>query len=239
MIHFITITHHQKKDEPFSSLAHQPSANRLTHPSAISAIIHQLSQPSATSAIGYLSHWLPQPSATSAIGYLSHRLPQPSAIGYLSCHSSAISAISHLGLHPSAISAIIGYLSHQPSAISAIGHWPYRPSAIGHIGHLSHRPSQPSRPSRPSAISAIFTSIITGSFFWIATPWIKNCSKSVDLKTKLLSCNFLNKQTNEFVFLFWWLSCQDRKTKLSVCFLREVTARQFCFEIYRPLAILW
>ena len=31
-------------------------------------------------------------------------------------------------------------------------------------------------------------------------------------------------------------SRQDRKTNLSVCFLGEVTARQFCFEIYWPLA---
>ena len=29
--------------------------------------------------------------------------------------------------------------------------------------------------------------------------------------------------------------CQDRKTNSSVCFLGEVTARQFCFEIYWPL----
>ena len=28
---------------------------------------------------------------------------------------------------------------------------------------------------------------------------------------------------------------QERKTNLSVCFLREVMARQFCFEIYWPL----
>ena len=27
-------------------------------------------------------------------------------------------------------------------------------------------------------------------------------------------------------------SCQDRKANLSVCFLGEVTARQFCFEIF-------
>ena len=56
---------------------------------------------------------------------------------------------------------------------------------------------------------------------------------------------------NKFVFLSWWLantwnlkskfkfqvfpSCQDRKTNSSVRFLGEVTARQFCFEIYWPL----
>ena len=28
---------------------------------------------------------------------------------------------------------------------------------------------------------------------------------------------------------------QDRKTNLSICFLEEVTAQQFCFEIYWPL----
>jgi hypothetical protein len=27
-------------------------------------------------------------------------------------------------------------------------------------------------------------------------------------------------------------SRQDRKTNLSICFLGEVTAQQFCFEIY-------
>ena len=30
-------------------------------------------------------------------------------------------------------------------------------------------------------------------------------------------------------------SCQDRKTNSSIYFLGEVTARQFCFKIYRPL----
>ena len=55
------------------------------------------------------------------------------------------------------------------------------------------------------------------------------------------------KWINEFVFLSWWLvntfdfkfqafpSRQDRKTNLFVCFLGEVTARHFCFEIYWPL----
>ena len=32
-------------------------------------------------------------------------------------------------------------------------------------------------------------------------------------------------------------SPQDRKTNLSICFLGEVTARQFCSEIYWPLCI--
>ena len=57
---------------------------------------------------------------------------------------------------------------------------------------------------------------------------------------------------NEFVFLSWrlgntwnlkskfnfqvFLSRQDRKTNSFVHFLGEVTARQFCFEIYWPLA---
>ena len=57
--------------------------------------------------------------------------------------------------------------------------------------------------------------------------------------------------TNKFVFLYQWLgktcnlnfdfkfqvflSCQDRNTNSSVCFLGEVTARQSCFEIYWPL----
>ena len=60
------------------------------------------------------------------------------------------------------------------------------------------------------------------------------------------------KQTDEFVFLSGWLgntwnfkwkfkfqvfpSRQDRKKNRSfVCFLGEVTAQQFCFEIYWPL----
>ena len=54
------------------------------------------------------------------------------------------------------------------------------------------------------------------------------------------------KQMNEFVFLSWWLrntwslnldfkfqvflSRQDRKTNLFVCFLGEVTAQHFCFH---------
>ena len=66
------------------------------------------------------------------------------------------------------------------------------------------------------------------------------------------SRNFSQKRTNEFVFLSWWLgntrnlnfdfktisSRQDRKKNASVCFLGEVTAWQFCFEINWPLAIL-
>ena len=32
--------------------------------------------------------------------------------------------------------------------------------------------------------------------------------------------------------------CQDRKTNSFVCFLGEITARQFCFEIYWPLGWL-
>ena len=72
-------------------------------------------------------------------------------------------------------------------------------------------------------------------------------------------CNWQNcravtspkKQTDKFVFLSWWLgntwnlklrfkfhvfpSHQDRKTNLSICYLGEVEARQFCFEIYWTL----
>ena len=56
---------------------------------------------------------------------------------------------------------------------------------------------------------------------------------------------------NKFIFLSWRLrntwnfncnfkfqvfpSPQDKKTNLLICFLGEVTALQFCFEIYWPL----
>ena len=68
----------------------------------------------------------------------------------------------------------------------------------------------------------------------------------------MLSRNFSQKnKIGEFVFLSWQLgntwklkskfkfqeypSCQDRKTNSFFCFLGEVTAQQFCFEIYWPL----
>ena len=67
----------------------------------------------------------------------------------------------------------------------------------------------------------------------------------------MFSQNFSQNQTDKFVFLSWqsrntWNlklkfkfqvlpSRQDRKTNLSVHFLGEVTAQQFCFEIYWPL----
>ena len=59
---------------------------------------------------------------------------------------------------------------------------------------------------------------------------------------------------NERICFSWWLrntwnlkskfkfqvfpSRQDRKTNSFVCILWEVTARQFCFEIYWPLEVL-
>ena len=65
---------------------------------------------------------------------------------------------------------------------------------------------------------------------------------------KMSFCCFAPKKwTKEFVFLSWWLkNCtwnlkskfkfqlfpSRRKTNLSVWFLGEVMARQFCFEIY-------
>ena len=36
-------------------------------------------------------------------------------------------------------------------------------------------------------------------------------------------------------FIFQVFPSQDRKINLSVCFFGEVTAQQFCFEIYWPL----
>ena len=73
----------------------------------------------------------------------------------------------------------------------------------------------------------------------------------MDLETKLLDCNFSKKRKDESLFLSWRLgntwnlnfdfkfqvfrSHQDRKTNLSIWFLGEVTAWQFCFEIYWPL----
>ena len=37
-------------------------------------------------------------------------------------------------------------------------------------------------------------------------------------------------------FRFWFPSRQDRKTNSFVCFSGEITAWQFCFEIYFPMA---
>ena len=73
--------------------------------------------------------------------------------------------------------------------------------------------------------------------------------RSVDLKTKLLSRNFpKDKWKNLFLYRLgntWNLnfdfkfqvfpSHKDRKTNSLICFLGEVMARQFCFNIYLPL----
>ena len=87
---------------------------------------------------------------------------------------------------------------------------------------------------------------------------------SVDLKTKLSSQNFYQKNIQINLFLLSWRSgntwnlifdfkfqllpdCQNRKTNSFVFVFGEVLARQFCFEIYWPsvreksfkVAILW
>ena len=75
--------------------------------------------------------------------------------------------------------------------------------------------------------------------------------RSLDLEAKLSSCNFSqeNKWTNLFSILMTWKhlnlnskfkfqvfpSRQDRKTNSLVCFLGEIMARQFYFEIYWSL----
>ena len=79
--------------------------------------------------------------------------------------------------------------------------------------------------------------------------------RSVYLETKLSSRNF-SQETNERICFSilttqkyleleienqvssTFLSRQYRKTNAFVCFLGEVMARQFCFEIYRPLLLL-
>ena len=74
---------------------------------------------------------------------------------------------------------------------------------------------------------------------------------SVNLETKVLSHNFSQKTNGGSFFLSWHFGNtwnlnfdfkfevfpgrQDRNTNSFVCFLGEVTARQFCFEICWPL----
>ena len=69
----------------------------------------------------------------------------------------------------------------------------------------------------------------------------------IDLETKLSSCNFSQKWSNDFFSIYETLTskfkfqvfsdCQVGKTNSFVCFMGEVTARQFCFEIYWPLIL--
>ena len=89
------------------------------------------------------------------------------------------------------------------------------------------------------------------SKIWQISIQIQKCAKLLAYQTELsqnerlkvskIKHNFPAKtssknRTIEFVFLSWYLSSQDRKTNSLDCFLEEVLAGKYAFEIYWPLA---